>query len=908
MIETSQSKAAGAWRGWTRACLTCIVLALTVAGSLTSCALFYQDAKLKEIRLFLPEASVVSADAEPEDRRERIPLVPAFDPVKKTYAVTLLPTDEQAIIEALPFDGACIVKIRAGDDAAQPLDDVDGLFSTTVDLAPATENVFTLITETENGKNSAEYTLTINRPPFVAPPADDPRLQSLNITGRSGDYGRLIKVDEEFVPLTVNGTFDWGFDADHYRYVAVYPQARSSIDITPNIMSRHGKIWVIRDFTDDYTPRNDDYVATGNSKSRGLSIESGGVRAQNPMTVYVLAQNGIDDAYYHLRFYREPSDNVELVNLGVTLSSALGSDPIDDFPGYKFFPHTFPRSAVTSSRTFSVAGGRIVTSEGADPVWHANTHFFPYHGVPRIALSFGGHAPRRYTTTLHYLDDAGADPDQRQVTTGGLTTENLRVGLNHVRFHVEAQNNFVDGWEDPTYFTSAWDTTEDYYTRLIRAIGFDVMADDNARLTENIRGLVQEGVPYYDGGTVPSGVAAALQHQSTVTLYLPNDGHAYGGSFIPRLVVPPAVTAVTADGTVELDEDPARNVVSPSNSDHLLGLTYAPSAAYALDADHVLTFPGDPAPVKTYSVETRTRLIRMVDLAGGEFAMGDDHDSFDGTYQATVSPFSIGVAEVSYQEWRSVVEWAKANGYSFRDDRLGALGQYEFLAGGDSDEDLDAIPVHNVYWSDVLKWCNALSEMEGLTPVYHLNSSFTSVYRSGDQNLSNANVNWAANGYRLPTEVEWEFAARNRGEEVVDGYHVAGTTSDGQAGDYAWFYDNSGEANATLQLREQKEAVETSAWDVGGRSGLNDRLYDMSGNVAEWVWDRHAQPHPAGALTDYRGPNSGNQRVIKGGSYKDRLGDGLHNLRPSWRVNIDWNARGDDYIGFRVARSIGHYQ
>lgn len=170
-------------------------------------------------------------------------------------------------------------------------------------------------------------------------------------------------------------------------------------------------------------------------------------------------------------------------------------------------------------------------------------------------------------------------------------------------------------------------------------------------------------------------------------------------------------------------------------------------------------------------------------------------------------------------------------------------------------------PVEQVSWHDAVKLCNRLSEQEGLESAYR---------------ISGETVTWdqSANGYRLPTEVEWEYTARGGEEQVYSGSdHI---------GDVAWYSSNSGH--------------KTHA--VGGKQANEWGLCDMTGNVWEWVWDWYGE-YPSGTATDPAGPSKGSSRVLRGGSWV---------IIPRYaRVAV----RGRDVpgvrssnLGFRLARSI----
>ena len=222
----------------------------------------------------------------------------------------------------------------------------------------------------------------------------------------------------------------------------------------------------------------------------------------------------------------------------------------------------------------------------------------------------------------------------------------------------------------------------------------------------------------------------------------------------------------------------------------------------------------------------------LIEISAGEFTMGQDLDGVHYSvpeHRVTLDAFYIGTQEVTKELWDEIYVWALCNDYVF--DNLGKATS-------------DAHPVTDINWYDVVKWCNAYSQKERRDPVYYTDDSNTVVYKTGNLDLTAPSVDWGANGYRLPTEAEWEKAARG-----------------GLAGKiYPW-----GDSATSDDLNYGITPGEALLGGLYAPNGYG--LYDMAGNVAEWAWDWHGS-YSADDQTDPTGPSSGADRVYRGGSWE----------------------------------------
>ena len=235
---------------------------------------------------------------------------------------------------------------------------------------------------------------------------------------------------------------------------------------------------------------------------------------------------------------------------------------------------------------------------------------------------------------------------------------------------------------------------------------------------------------------------------------------------------------------------------------------------------------------------------KMEFIEGSTFAMGDvmgDGDNSEATHVVTLSSFYIGAYEVTFEEFDLFCEFTNK----------GLIGDAGWGRG--------RYPAFQVSWYDAIEYCNWLSEQLGYDQVYTIDKNRQDPNNKSRQDRLKWTVtaNWEANGFRLPTEAEWEYAARQGGEKVRFG--------NGKNEATPAEINYAAEADSRIDYLKSGENRRKTV-EVGSLPGNSEGLYEMSGNVPEWCWDWLGD-YPEHGATNPTGAEFGAARVLRGGSF-----------------------------------------
>ena len=342
------------------------------------------------------------------------------------------------------------------------------------------------------------------------------------------------------------------------------------------------------------------------------------------------------------------------------------------------------------------------------------------------------------------------------------------------------------------------------------------------------------------GGTLLGSVTVTVDVVGGIAAPVWTDGSAVSMSG-PK-VVPPAGQTITARGWESSDDGGYWTAFTPpAIADMSYDGIYLRYYAATSDGE---TYYSNTVSIRVTQDMISPTGIELVRVPGGSFQMGSasggDSDERP-VHTVTVSTFYMGKYEVTQGQYRTVMGSNPSSGYGTGDN----------------------YPVYYVSWYDAVEFCNALSVREGLQPVYTISGSTVT-------------VNWNRNGYRLPTEAEWEYAAKG-GDGSPGNYLYSGSNN---AGEVAWYWDNS--SSGTKQ--------------VGTKAPNGLGIYDMSGNVWEWCWDWYGS-YTSGEQSDPCGAVSGTNRVGRGGSWYG----GERTLRSVYRGRYAPSYQ-YYFLGFRLVR------
>ena len=483
-----------------------------------------------------------------------------------------------------------------------------------------------------------------------------------------------------------------------------------------------------------------------------------------------------------------------------------------------------------------------------------------------IYFSLHGHFEKQGTGAIIPKDGKLRDEFYESWITHPLLEDLVnRIPCNHITLALDA---CYSGTFGPEYRSKpnapAWDNRDDcasktnnalrYKSRLYLTSGGEERTPTNSQFAD--KWLEALRLRNGDGVLGFHELFGVLSEAIPRPMFGDFRGHVKGGDFVfvDREKCQPAPALTDAGHWQNAGPTPSREALL----EHLRlfpGCTHETEALAILSGGN-LSQPSNPPFVDRSPKRDSDSPDNMVLVKGGTFQMGsaDGDDDEKPVHSMTLSDYYISRHEVTFADYDA---FCNATGKTLPDDEGWGRNQH---------------PVINVSWYDAVEYCNWLSEQHNLQPVYTI---------SGNK----VTANWNADGYRLPTEAEWDYAARSRGGKDK----WAGTSSESNLASYANYYETGD---------KDKDGYENTA-PVGSFSANALGLHDMSGNVWEWCWDWYDSNY-YGQSTKQNpiGPDTGFYRVLRGGSC-----NGVpSNLRCTNRYGR-YPGRRSNNFGFRLSRA-----
>ncbi len=496
---------------------------------------------------------------------------------------------------------------------------------------------------------------------------------------------------------------------------------------------------------------------------------------------------------------------------------------------------------------------KIVASDGEDetisPVWTFTTESEEIENQPPAVPS----NPVPADSSMNVSVNAGlswscSDPD------GDVLSYDIYFGTTTDSFLVSTSQS------DSTYVAGVMNYETTYYWKIVADDGEYEIEGEIWSFTTEAEGTINHP-PDAPFDPVPNDNAENVSVNSNIS---------WSGS-------DPDGDALTYDVYFGNTTNPPSVIAGQSNTSYDLGPLDFGSIYYwkIIADDGELETEGE---VWCFTTIEEEQIEGMILEEGGTFDMGDHFN--EGFYwelpvhEVTVNSFLIGQYEVTHTNYIEFLNsWGVSSNGSYNGVEL--IDMYDsycaidyngsFYFGGSGKAPNIECPVIEVTWYGCIVYCNWLSEQEGLTPCY---------------DLSDWCCDFSADGYRLPTEAEWEYAARG-GLNWTDNYRYSGTTDN--IGDYAWYFFNSG--------------YQTHA--VGTKLPNQLDIYDMTGNVYEWCNDWWFYGYYGSSpVNNPTGPVSGSARVVRGGHFYGNEYD----CRVAFR-SFSFPFNPDFIIGFRILRA-----